>query len=177
MKTTRHTVMLAASLAAALALGACGKSGEPASPVPSNPPPSGTAASTPLAPPAFPPPAASTDMANAGSVGAVSFSSLEVGSNVDANHKVVATGTSFAPKDTVYASVETMGSGRAALTARWLGPQGQVVHEDSKELDAAGPETTAFMISQPEGFPQGDYKIEISLDGRTVASKDFSVKP
>ena len=177
MKTTRQPLMIAASLAAALALGACGKSGEPASPVPSNPPPSGTAASTPLAPPAFPPPAASTDMANGGSVAAVSFSSLEVGSNVDANHKVVATGTSFAPKDTIYASVQTMGSGNATLTARWIGPQGQAVHEDSKDLAATGPETTAFMISQPEGFPPGDYKIEIALDGRPVASKDFSVKP
>jgi len=88
-----------------------------------------------------------------------------------------ATATSFAPKDTIYASVETTGSGHATLTARWLGPRDQALHEDSKELDASGPETTAFMISQPEGFPQGDYKIEISLDGQPVASKDFSVKP
>ena len=176
MKTTRQPLMLAASLATALALVACGKSGEPNSPVPSTPPPSGTAASTPLAPPAFPPPATSTGMAGNDSAAAVSFSSLEVGSSVDANHKVVATGPSFAPKDTIYASVETMGSGRGTLTARWIGPQGQVVHEDSKDLEATGPETTAFMISQPEGFPEGDYKIDISLDGRSVASKDFSVK-
>ena len=176
MKTTRQPLIRAASLAAALALGACGKSGEPASPVPSTPPPSGTAASTPLAPPEFPPPAASTDMVNGGSAAAVSFSSLEVGASVDANHKVVATGTSFAPKDSIYASVETMGSGRATLAARWVGPQGQAVHEDSKDLDAVGPQTTAFMISQPGGFPEGDYKVEISLDGRPVASRDFSVK-
>jgi len=176
MKTTRQPLMLAASLAAALALGACGKS-EPASPVPSSPPPSGTAASTSPEPPAFPPPATSTGLANESAVAAVSFTSLEVGSSVDTNHKVVATATSFAPKDTIYASVETTGSGHATLTARWLGPRDQALHEDSKELDASGPETTAFMISQPEGFPQGDYKIEISLDGQPVASKDFSVKP
>src|SRR6185312_10748725 len=145
MKNTRPPLMLAVSLAAALALSACGKGNESASPVPSNPPPSGTAAAPPLAPPAFPPPAASTGMTGmtgGDTAGTVSFSSLEVGSSVDANHKIVAAGTSFAPKDTIYASVETI----------------------------------AFMISQPEGFPEGNYKIDISLDGRAVASKDFSVK-
>ncbi|ODT95406.1 MAG: hypothetical protein ABS82_08175 [Rhodanobacter sp. SCN 67-45] len=179
MKNTRPPLMLAVSLAAALALSACGKGNESASPVPSNPPPSGTAAAPPLAPPAFPPPAASTGMTGmtgGDTAGTVSFSSLEVGSSVDTNHKIVAAGTSFAPKDTIYASVETIGPGHAKLTASWHDPQGRIVHEDSKELDAMGPATTAFMISQPEGFPEGNYKIDISLDGRAVASKDFSVK-
>lgn len=50
------------------------------------------------------------------------------------------------------------------------------MHEDSKALNAMGPETTAFMISKPSGFPAGNYKVEISLNGGQVASKDFSVK-
>ena len=176
MKTTRPPLMLAVPLAAVLALSACGKGNESTSPVPSNPPPSGTTDAPPLAPPAYPPPAASTGVTGGDTAGTVSFSSLEVGSSVDANHKIVAAGTSFAPKDTIYASVETMGPGHATLTARWLDPAGRTVHEDSKELDAMGPATTAFMISQPDGFPEGNYKIDISLDGRAVASKDFSVK-
>ena len=36
--------------------------------------------------------------------------------------------------------------------------------------------TTAFMISKPSGFPAGNYKVDISLNGNPVASKDFSVK-
>jgi hypothetical protein len=106
----------------------------------------------------------------------VTFNSVELGSTVDASNKVVASGTSFAPKDTIYASVETNGSGNATLAAKWSYQDGQVVHEDSKTLDAAGPQTTAFMISKPSGFPAGNYKVEISLNGSQVASKDFSVK-
>ncbi|MEO9080131.1 MAG: hypothetical protein ABI268_12580 [Rhodanobacter sp.] len=82
----------------------------------------------------------------------------------------------FSPKDSIYASVDTMGNGNVTLAAKWTYQDGQVVHEDSKKLDAMGPETTAFMISQPSGFQAGDYKVEISLDGKPVVSKEFSVK-
>jgi len=176
MKTTRQPLMMAAVLAAALALSACGKSGEPASPVPSSPPPSATAMAPPMTAPTSPPASSTAAMPASGASAAVSFSSVEIGSSVDANNKVRASGTSFAPKDAIYASVETMGNGHATLAAKWTYQDGQTVHEDSKTLDTMGPQTTAFMISKPGGFPAGDYKVEISLDGKPVASKDFSVK-
>jgi len=176
MKTIRQPLMLAASLVAALALGGCGKGGEPASPAPTSPPPSATAPPPPMAPAEAPPPATTSAMPAGSSTAAVSFSSLELGSTVDANNKVIASGTSFAPKDTIYASVETMGNGHATLAAKWTYQGEHVVHEDSKTLDSMGPQTTAFMISKPDGFPAGDYKIEVSLNGAQVASRDFSVK-
>lgn len=179
MTTTRQPLMLSTVLAAALALSACGKSNEPASPVPSAPPPSATAIAPPpptMATPTTPPPASTAAMPASGASTAVSFSSVEIGSSVDANNMIRASGTSFAPKDKIYAAVETMGSGHAALAAKWTYQDGQTVHEDSKMLDTMGPQTTAFMISKPGGFPVGDYKVEISLDGKPVASKDFSVK-
>ncbi|TAM06211.1 MAG: hypothetical protein EPN71_01150, partial [Rhodanobacter sp.] len=111
-----------------------------------------------------------------GASAAVSFSSVEIGSSVDANNKIRTSGTSFAPKDKIYASVETVGSGHATLAAKWTYRDGQTVHGDSKVLDTMGPQTTAFMISKSDGFPAGDYKVEISLNGQPVASKDFSVK-
>ncbi len=169
MKTARQPLMLASALAAALALSACGKSSEPASPpLPSGPPPSATA----MAPPVAPLPASTAGDANA----AASVSSVELGSSVDPNNKILASGTSFAPKDTIYASVETVGDGHATLAAKWVYNGDQIVHEDSKVLDTMGPQTTAFMISNPDGFPAGEYKLELSLDGQPVASKDFSVK-
>ena len=168
MKMTRKPLMLAASLAATLVLSACGKSSEPASPIPDTPPPSASviapAASAPMA------------MSMTGAPAAVSFSSMELGSAVDANHKVLTSSHMFAPKDTIYASVDTMGNGSATLAVKWTYQDGQIVHEDNKTLDAMGPETTAFMISKPSGFPAGDYKVEISLDGKPVTSKDFSIK-
>lgn len=181
MKTTRQPLILASALAAALALSACGKSNEPASPVPTAPPPSATAMAPPMTPPVSPPPSSTTAMPAADSSAAVSVSSVEIGSSVDANNKIHATGTTFAPKDKIYASVETVGTGHATLAAKWTydGTQAaheQTVHEDSKVLDTMGAETTAFMISKPDGFPAGNYKVEITLDGHPAASKDFSVK-
>jgi hypothetical protein len=168
-------------LAAALALSACGKSDESASPVPTAPPPSATAMTPPMTPPVSPPPSSTTAIPAADSAAVVSVSSVEIGSSVDANNKIRATGTTFAPKDKIYASVETVGAGHATLAAKWTysGTQAaheQTVHEDSKVLDSTGAQTTAFMISKPDGFPSGNYEVEISLDGQPVARKDFSVK-
>jgi hypothetical protein len=170
-KMTLQPLILAASLAAVLALSACGKKDDSASSVPSTPPP---AASAPTMAPA---PASTAGMAPASdATAAVTFGAVELGSTVDASNKILASGTSFAPKDTIYASVDTSGSGTATLAAKWSYQDGQTVHEDSKTLNSSGPETTAFMISKPSGFPAGNYKVDISLNGSQVASKDFSVK-
>ncbi|GGY32312.1 hypothetical protein GCM10008098_27210 [Rhodanobacter panaciterrae] len=107
---------------------------------------------------------------------AVTFGSVELGSTVDASNKILASGSSFAPSDTIYASVDTSGSGTATLAATWSDQDGKTVHEDSKTLNSSGPETTAFMISKPSGFAAGNYKVDISLNGSQVASKDFSIR-
>jgi hypothetical protein len=167
MKMSPQPLILAASLAAVLALSACGKHDESATPAPGTPPPAATQ-------PAPAPAEAAAPAADASAM--VMFTSLELGSTVDSSNKIAATGTSFAPKDTIYASVGTSGSGNATLAAKWTYQDGQTVHEDSKVLDATGPMTTAFMISKPSGFPAGNYKVDISLNGNPVASKDFTVK-
>ena len=41
---------------------------------------------------------------------------------------------------------------------------------------AAGPQVIAFDIHHPEGWPVGTYKLEISLDGTVVETREFSVK-
>lgn len=177
MKTTRQPLMSAVALATALALSACGKGNEPATSVPSEPPPSATSMAPPIAPsPTTPPPSSSAMMPASAASSAVTFSSVELGSGVDANNMIRASGTSFAPQDKIYVSVETVGNGHATLAVKWTYQDGQTVHEDSKVLDTIGPQSTPFMISKPSGFPAGDYKVEVSLDGKPVASKDFTVK-
>lgn len=163
--TIRHPLLLSASLVAALALSACGKPDATDSAVPPTPPPTANEPAPQLNP------VAPDATANRVSVGLV-----DLGSQVDENHRLVAAGNSFAPSDTIYASVQTTGAGHATLAAKWTYQDGQVVHEDSKELDATGPANTTFMISRPSGFPAGDYKVDISLDGKSVANKPFSVR-
>ena len=171
-KMSRQPLILAASLAASLALSACGKHDESTPSAPATPP---HAATVPAMKPA---PAATkaTGMPASDAPAAVTFGSVELGSAVDANNKVLTSGSSFTPKDTIYASVDTSGNGNATLAAKWSYQDGQTVHEDSKTLNSSGPETTAFMISKPDGFPAGNYKVDISLNGSQVASKDFSIR-
>ena len=103
------------------------------------------------------------------------------GHSVGADNRVAAPATTFAPRDTIYASVTTRTSDAAAtvpgrLSARWTFQDGQTVHEDSRDLNLTGDGVTAFQISKPDGFPPGRYKVEISLDGSVVQSKEFEVR-
>ena len=83
----------------------------------------------------------------------------------------------FSPQDTIYAAVSTTGTAaNATLSAKWTYQDGQTVNDSSQTIAPSGPAVTTFHISKPDGWPAGNYKVEVSLDGKSVASKDFSVK-
>lgn len=161
MKFTQQALILAVSLAATLALGGCGKKEDNAMP--------------PASSPTTPPPAAQTAPAPAAPA-AVSVSSVDLGSAVDSDQKVTTPTSSFGTKDTIYASVATTGAGTAKLDAKWTYQDGQTVNEESTTINPTGPANTAFHIAKPSGWPTGSYKVEISQDGKSVSTKDFSVK-
>ena len=90
--------------------------------------------------------------------------------------KVTTPGDTFSPKDTIYASVDTLGAAPAAtLSARWTYQDGQTVHEESQSIAPTGPATTEFHIAKPDGWPKGEYKVEILLDGAPVRTAAFRV--
>ena len=162
MSRTRLLYPLSAALAAALVLSAC-KKPEPA---PAPVPPATAPEPTPITAPA---------------AATASVTALDLGNSVGADNRVAAPATTFAPRDTIYAAVTTRTSDAAAtvpgkLGAKWTYQDGQTVHEDSRDLNLTGDGVTAFQISKPDGFPAGRYKVEVSLDGTVVQSKDFEVK-
>lgn len=166
---TRKTlnIAIAAALLGSLALVGCKKQQDEAA---VTPPPASTEPAPAPAPVETPAPAAT-----------VSVTSVDLGNAVGADMKVAAPATTFAPKDTIHASVATSSSDPAApatgkLAAKWTFQDGQVVNEESKDFNFTGPGVTNFEISKPDGFPVGKYKVEISLDGNVVQSKDFEVK-
>jgi hypothetical protein len=163
MKIRRKPVMFAVSFAAVLALGACGKKEEAAAPPPAPAPAPAPAATAPAPTPAPAAPAA------------VSVTSVDLGSAIDANDKITSASTSFTPKDTIYASIATAGAGTAAFDVKWTYQDGQTVKDDTKTINPTGPTNTEFHISKPSGWPTGNYKVDVSLNGQSVASKDFSV--
>ena len=156
MRYSRQTVFLL-GLCLALIFAACGKS---------EPPPAPRATAPPAAP-MTPPPTAP----------AVTVTTVELGNQIGADKRVTKQITSFAPKDTIYATVVTNGSAPSAtLTAKWTYQDGQVVNESTKTIAPTGPAATEFQISKPDGWPAGTYKVEVSLNGRSTGTKEFEVK-
>lgn len=194
-RSMRFTVLYSATVAGLLLLGGCGKN-EPApagAPAPASTAPAATTtapapASTAAAlPPAGAAPTGTASIASAASVTSpaampapLTVAKLTLGSAVNAEHQVTRASNSFATDDkTIYASVATEGStGGATLNAKWsyLEGQGQLVSSISQSIATDGPAITTFKVQNPDLWPEGKYKVEISLDGKPVAKQDFAIR-
>ena len=85
----------------------------------------------------------------------------------------------FGVRDTIHAVVRHEGAAQGAtIAARWTFQDGQVVDERSETVSPTGAraEYTHFMISKPSGWPKGDYKLHVLVNGNEVQTKDFEVK-
>ena len=115
-------------------------------------------------------------------VATASVTSVDLGNAVGADMKVTTPATTFAPKDTIYAAIATNTSDPMAtvpgkLTAKWTHvDSSQTINEESKDFALAGPGVTTFQIAKPDGWPTGKYKLEVSLDGAVVQTREFEVK-
>ena len=109
----------------------------------------------------------------------VTVVSVTLGNAIGADKKVTAPAESFAKNDTIYASVDTTGAAASAnLGARWTyetATGSTPVNEETQAIAPTGPATTEFHISKPDGWPAGNYKVEILLDGNVVATRQFKV--
>jgi len=155
-------------LATAVMLAACHKSETPPE------------AGTPAAAPAGSTPAASPGAAPAAPTAPLKVVALTFGKSVGADQKVTAEADTFAPSDTIYAVVGTTGgSPGAKLTARWswVSRSGaeKPVGDETKTIAPTGDASTAFHLAKTEGLTPGDYKVEILLDGTSVATKAIRV--
>ena len=112
-----------------------------------------------------------------------SVASVDLGNAVGPDLKLTAMSATFKPKDTITVSIGTATSDPAAtvagkIGAKWTylnGTEVMVVSEETKDLNLTGTGSTNFQIAKPDGFPVGKYKVEVSLDGTVVQSKDFEV--
>jgi hypothetical protein len=148
----------ASSLALLLALTvvACGKKETPAPAVPP-----ATQATQPAAP------------------AEVTVAAVTLGNAIGADKRVTAPATSFARTDTIYAVVETQGSGAMTLRARWTFHKGDnvaTVNETSQTISASGPAVNEFHVSMPGGWPVGDYQVEIFANDKSVGVSKFTIQ-
>jgi hypothetical protein len=109
----------------------------------------------------------------------VTVANISLGKALGADKKVTAATDTFAKDDTIYAVVETTGTGTATLKAKWTyhkGDKSASVNEGSQTISASGPAASEFHISKPDGWPPGDYQVEISLNDKAVGTRKFAVK-
>jgi hypothetical protein len=84
----------------------------------------------------------------------------------------------FRTTDTIHAVVKHEGAGAdARITARWTFQDGQVVDERTETVAATGTAAayTHFQVSKPGGWPAGNYKLTILVNGQEVESEDFEI--
>jgi hypothetical protein len=194
----RSATLISATFASMLLLSACGKSEAPA------PAPAAASTAAPAPAPAVTTPATASSVmkpaasstaapaaaatvaaapapatATAAASAPLTFSKLTLGDAVNNDHQVTKPGTSFATTDkTIYASVATDGSTTGAkLNAKWTYTEGAgvVVSNITQSIATDGPAVTTFKVQNPDLWPEGKYKVEISLDGKTVADQDFQI--
>jgi len=188
--TTR--LLRAAALVSVLLLAACGKHEAPAPtapPIASSPATTATVAAaaparassaSPEATPARSATSAvNTPAAATSTAPPFAFGKLTLGDAVNTDHKITHVADHFTSDDkALYASVATVGSSTGTtLNAKWryLEGPGQLVSSISQSVATDGPAITTFKVENPDLWPEGKYKVEISIDGKPVASQDFTI--
>ena len=106
----------------------------------------------------------------------IAVTDINLGRGINADLTIKDATTNFRPVDVVYASVETKGAAPATLGVRWLYNDSQVVDEGTREIHPTGDTRTEFHISKPDGFPEGRYRLEVTLNGASAGTKEFEVK-
>ena len=150
----RKLQLLGVLAAAVLALAACGKKDE--APRTTTPPPPITAAPA-----------------------GVHVATIALGDSLGPEKKVTQPADRFGPKDTIYVSIDTTGAGTAVLKAKWAyrsNGTDVLVREDSQTISPTGPATSEFHVSKPDGWPVGDYRVDITLADTSAGTKTFTVK-
>lgn len=101
---------------------------------------------------------------------------VDLGRSIGADKLIVDKTSDFKPNETIYASIHTSGAAPSAkIGVKWTFQDGQVVDESENVIAPDGAAVTEFHIMKPDGFPAGNYKLEVFVDGTPAKTKDFKV--
>lgn len=155
---------LALTALAATALAACKKEETATVPAPET---------APATTPATAPPASNDTVPAA----ALTIAEVQMAKAVGEDMRAAEPTTTFAPNDAIFAVVLTEGVGTGVISARWtFGADRQPVYQEEHKIDAKGPGVNNFRITKPDGFPVGDYQVDILLDGTVASTREFKVQ-
>lgn len=108
------------------------------------------------------------------SSGPLELANIQTGRSLNPDRSIASITTLFKPGETIYVSVQTKAAGKGTIGVKWM-YQGRVIDEPSKQVDYNGPASTEFHMQNSGGFPEGDYSVDILIDGKQVGSRNFRV--
>jgi hypothetical protein len=121
--------------------------------------------------------AAARDSAAEANAKALKIQAVMIGRRVGAGNLITEPTFQFAPADTVYLSVATVGSpDSAALAAVVIGQNGKVVDSTAQTIRPKGRTTTALSAAPAKGWAPGTYRVTLYNNGDSVDAKTFAVK-
>ena len=102
------------------------------------------------------------------------LANIQTGRSLNQDNSVGSISTLFKPNETIYVAVQTTGSAPGTISVKWK-YQGRVIDEPSKQVDPNGPASTSFQLQNSGGFPEGDYSVDILINGEQVGTRNFRV--
>ena len=104
----------------------------------------------------------------------LALDTIQLGRSLNEDQSVAIQTTTFKPNETVYVAVLTKARGDGTVAAKWyLGTQ--LLSEREKQVSFNGAGATEFNLQSATGFPEGDYSVELFLDGVSVGRRNFNV--
>jgi hypothetical protein len=105
----------------------------------------------------------------------ITVNTIQLGRSLNADQSIATQATTFKPNDTVYVSALNNARGYGTISVKWYYGT-QLLSERSKQVKFQGAGATAFNISTATGFPEGDYRVEVTVDGTVVGTRTFNVR-
>jgi hypothetical protein len=100
---------------------------------------------------------------------------VQLGRSLNSDNSVGSLATRFKPDDTIYVAVLTDAPGSGTLKAVWS-YRGSPVNEEEKKVSYRDAAATEFHIHYPGNAPLGDYRVDVELDGMSIATRDFKIE-
>jgi len=107
--------------------------------------------------------------------GPLRVTTIQTGKSLNSDKSVGNHTTRFKPDDTMFASVLTDGPGSGTIGVRWR-YAGRLVSEETKSVSYRDHAATEFHIQNSSGFPDGEYTVEILVDGQPFATRSLKVE-
>ena len=107
--------------------------------------------------------------------GPLRVTTIQTGKSLNSDKSVGNHTTRFKPDDTMFASVLTDGPGSGTIGVRWR-YAGRLVSEETRDVSYRDHAATEFHIQNSSGFPDGEYTVEILVDGQSFATRSLRVE-